>query len=202
MKKQVTLIVALVVIAFSYGQKMKVVNGGFDFIKDQKEVNVEFVYDNLTLYKDNRSNQQYVEERTAELEEKSRGRGKAWGKKWESSKELIYQPKFLELVNKYLSNKKGIYFSEELPEAKYTLIVDVVWIYPGYNVGVMRKGAKLSTNLKFVETANRENVVLEMTAKNAPGDRYGGSFSNEDRIGEGFAKTGKTLAGLVLKKAF
>ena len=28
---------------------MKVVNGGFDFIKDQKEVNVEFVYDNLTL---------------------------------------------------------------------------------------------------------------------------------------------------------
>ena len=108
----------------------------------------------------------------------------------------------MELVNKYLSNKKGIYFSEELPEAKYTLIVDVVWIYPGYNVGVMRKGAKLSTNLKFVETANRENVVLEMTAKNAPGDRYGGSFSNEDRIGEGFAKTGKTLAGLVLKKAF
>ena len=202
MKKQLTLIAALITVAFSYGQKMKVVNGGFDFIKDQKEVNVEFVYDNLTLYKDNRTNEQYVKERTAELEEKSRGKGKAWAKKWESSKELIYQPKFLELVNKYLSNKKGIYFSEELPGAKYTLIVDVKWIYPGYNVGVMRKGAKLSTHLTFVETANRENVALEITAKNAPGDRYGGSFSNEDRIGEGFAKTGKTLAGLVLKKAF
>lgn len=202
MKKQVTLIIALVIVAFSYGQKMKVQNGDFDFIKDQKEVNVEFVYDNLTLYKDNRTNEQYVKERTAELEEKSRGKGKAWAKKWESSKELIYQPKFLELVNKYLEKKKGVYLSEELPEAKYTLIVDVVWIYPGYNVGVMRKGAKLSTNLKFVETANRDNVLLNIKATNAPGDRYGGSFSNEDRIGEGFAKTGKTLAGLILKKAY
>lgn len=202
MKKQVTLIIALVIVAFSYGQKMKVVNGGFDFIKDQKEINVEFVYDNLTLYKDNRTNEQYVKERTAELEEKSRGKGDAWAKKWDSSKELIYQPKFLELVNNYLNKKKGVYMAENLADAKYTLIVDVAWIYPGYNVGVMRKGAKLSTNLTFVETANKENVLLEITAKNAPGDRYGGSFSNEDRIGEGFAKTGKTLAGLILKKAF
>lgn len=202
MKKQVILIVALITVVFSYGQKMKVEKGGFDFIKDQKEINVEFVYDNLTLYKDNRTNEQYVKERTAELEEKSRGKGQAWAKKWDSSRELIYAPKFLELVNKYLEKKKGIYFSEELPNAKYTLIVDVAWIYPGYNVGVMRKGAKLSTNLTFVETANRDNVVLKLTAKNAPGDRYGGSFSNEDRIGEGFAKTGKSLAGFIMKKAF
>jgi len=201
MKKRIIFIFALALTALSYGQKMKIQKGDFSFIKDQKEVNVEFSYDNLTLFKDNRSNDKYVKERTAELEEKARGKGKAWAKKWMSSRELIYTPKFLELVNKYVGKKKGMYFGENISDAKYTLIVDVIWIYPGYNVGVMRKGAKLSTKLTFVETANRDNVLLELTAKNAPGDRYGGSFSNEDRIGEGFAKTGKTLAGMIIKKA-
>lgn len=202
MTKQITLTVALIFAMLSYGQKMKIQKGDFSFIKGQKEINVEFTYDNLTLYKDNRSNDQYVKERTAELEEKARGKGKAWAKKWVASRELIYSPKFLELINKYVNKKKKVFFGEDLGEAKYTLIVEAVWIYPGYNVGVMKKGAKLSTKLTFVETANRDNVLLEINAKNAPGDRYGGSFSNEDRIGEGYAKTGKTLAGMILKKAF
>lgn len=86
-----------------------------------------------------------------------------------------------------------------MSSAKYTLIVDVVWMYPGYNVVMAKKGAKVTTVLRFVETANRSNVVLELSSENAPGDVFGGSFSNEDRIREGFAKTGKTLAQLILK---
>ncbi|MGJ8744063.1 hypothetical protein [Polaribacter sp.] len=66
----------------------------------------------------------------------------------------------------------------------------------------MRQPAKLSTLLTFVETENRENVVLELSSTNAPGNRFGGTFSNEDRIGEGYAKTGKTLAKKIAKKAF
>lgn len=63
----------------------------------------------------------------------------------------------------------------------------------------MKQPAKVSTNLKFVETANESNIVLEISSENAPGDQWGNNFSNELRIGEGFAKTGKSLAGLILK---
>ena len=204
MKKQITLILALTITIFSFGQKMKVQKGGdFSFLKGQKEINVEFVYDNMTIYNDNKTNEEYMKERSAKLEEKSRGVGKAWEKKWIASRELIYAPKFLELVNKYLKKEKiDAFFFQDLTEAKYTLIVETVWIYPGYNAGVMKKGAKVSTILKFVETANRDKVLLEITASKAPGDSYMGTYSNEDRIGEGYAKTGKSLIGLLLKKAY
>ncbi|WP_299887316.1 hypothetical protein [uncultured Lacinutrix sp.] len=201
MKKQVALVLSLLFCGVMFAQKMKVVKGDFDFIKGQKEFNVEFVYDNMKIYKDNKTNEEYMTERSAKLEEKSKGKGKAWEKKWIAARELIYAPKFLELMNRYMEKKKkGIVFEEGLADAKYTLLVETVWLYPGYNVGVMRRPAKVSTLLRFVETANRDNVLLEITGKHAPGNSFGGTYSNEDRIGEGYAKTGKTLAGLILKK--
>ncbi len=202
MKKQLTIILILFCTSLIHSQKMKVVKGGFDFIKGQKEINVEFVYNNMKILKKNLTNDQYVKERYADLESKGRGKGKAWKKSWVASREIIYAPKFLELMNRYLYEKKGISFEEDLPEAKYTLIVETVWIYPGWNAAVMRQPAKVSTLLKFVETANRDNVLLEITSTKAPGNRFGGTFSNEDRLGEGYAKTGKTLAKLMMKKAF
>lgn len=202
MKKQLILFVFLLLTVITYSQKMKVQEGNFDFIKDQKEINVEFVYDNMKLLKKNISNEQYVKEHSAELEEKSRGKGKAWEKSWIASRELIYSPKFLELMNRYLHKEKDVYFGEGLKDAEYTLIVETVWVYPGWNAAVMRQPAKVSTLLKFVETADRDNVLLKITSKHAPGNRFGGTFSNEDRLGEGYAKTGKTLAKLILKKAF
>ena len=202
MKKQLFLFLVLFCSTIMVAQKMKVAEGNFDFIPGQKEFNVEFVYDNMKVFKDNWTNEEYMTKRSAELEEKSKGKGKTWEKKWMASRELIYAPKFLELMNRYLVKKQGISFQEGLTDAKYTLIVETVWVYPGWNAGVMRQPAKLTTLLKFVETANRDNVLLEITSENAPGNRYGGTFSNEDRLGEGYAKTGKTLAGLILKKAF
>ncbi|TDQ28846.1 hypothetical protein [Tenacibaculum caenipelagi] len=202
MKKQVLLLLAVCTISFGYAQKMKVVNGNFDFIKDQKEINVEFVYDNMKLFKKNLTNEEYMAERSAKLEEDSRGKGERWKKSWIGSREIIYAPKFLELMNRYLEKDHGVYFAENLKDAKYTLVVETVWVYPGWNAAVMRQPAKVSTLLKFVETANKDNVVLEITSKNAPGNKFGGTFSNEDRLGEGYAKTGKSLAKLVLKKAF
>jgi hypothetical protein len=184
-------------------QKMEIIKGDFSFLKDQKEINVEFTYDNLKLMDDNLTNDKYVADRVADLNGKSKGNGEIWKKKWYASRELAFEPKFMELVNVVLSKKgKSITFQKDVTQAKYTLIVDAVWIYPGYNVVMMKKGAKVTTNLKFVETANKNNVVLEISSEKAPGDIFGGSFSNEDRISEGYAKTGKSLAQLMLKKAY
>lgn len=184
-------------------QKVKVEKGDFKFLSSQKEINVEFVYSNLKLMKEEMTEEQYVKERAAELNEKTKGKGDIWKKKWEGSKELIWNLKFLELANVVLSkDKKDLVFQEGLTNAKYTLIVDVVWIYPGWDAAVMKQAAKVSTVLRFVETANRNNVVLELHTDKAPGDQWGNNFSNESRIGEGFAKTAKTMSKMILKEAF
>ena len=54
---KIYLIIALIFLStlFSYGQKLKVNQGDFNFIKGQKEINVEFVYDNMKLLKKNLS---------------------------------------------------------------------------------------------------------------------------------------------------
>ncbi|MEO8237045.1 MAG: hypothetical protein ABI793_00230 [Flavobacterium sp.] len=186
----------------TFAQDINVVSGSFDFLKNQKEINVEFDYSNFTMMKEKKTEAQYVEERTAELNEKSKGNGNIWKKKWESSKELIWTPKFLELMNVIMvKEKKDVSFQEGLT-TPYTLIVKTVWLYPGWDIAMMKQPAKVTTNLKFVETANKSNVLLEVSSEEAPGDQWGNNFSNESRIGEGYAKTAKSLAKLLLKKAY
>mgnify|MGYP006079674841 FL=1 len=201
--KNILIITMLFVSCFMNAQKIKVIQGGFGFLKAQKEVNVEFDYSIMTLMKEEKSEEQYIKDRSKDLSEKKKNNGTVWENKWNSSKELIWNLKFLELINIVLSKKdKDVNFQEGLVDAKYTLIVQTVWIYPGWDAAVMKQPAKVSTNLIFVETANKSNVLLKIISKKAPGDQWGNNFSNESRIGEGYAKTGKSLAKLLVKKAY
>ena len=199
MKKFVA--IALFATAMGHAQTLKVAQGNFGFIKGQKEINVEFVYDNMTLLKKNLSNEDYIEQHSEDLEERGKN-AKIWRKKWADAPEYIWQPKFLELMNRYLKKERGVAFEEGLSGTAYTLIVETVWLYPGWDAGVMKQPAKVTTNLRFVETANRDKVLLEVSSEDAPGKQWGSSFSDEDRLGEGYAKTGKSFARLLLKKAF
>ncbi|MEO8533282.1 MAG: hypothetical protein ABI441_06010 [Flavobacterium sp.] len=186
----------------AFSQDMDVVKGKFDFLKDQKEVNIEFDYSNFTMMKEKKPEAQYITEHKAELDQKAKGNGNIWEKKWISAKDQIWTPKFLEIVNIVLTKEhKDLNFQENLT-TPYTLIVQAVWIYPGWDAGIMKQPAKVTTNLRFVETANKSNVLLEITSDEAPGDQWGNNFSNESRIGEGFAKTAKSLAKLIAKKAY
>lgn len=199
--KKLFLVLGLTFTFGSFAQNMKVESGSYDFLKGVKELNVEFDYSNLKMMKDNLIESEYIENRKGELNEKNAGEGDKWEKKWHSAKENIWQPKFLELINDVVSKKnKGFKAEEGLSSAKYTLIVEVKWMYPGWDVYVSKQPAKVTTTLKFVETANRDNVLLEISSENAPGDGFGPNFSNEVRIGEGFAKTGKTLGKYMWKK--
>ncbi|MFT3793736.1 hypothetical protein [Flavobacterium sp.] len=193
----------MITASVAFAQDMDVVKGDFAFLGGEKEINVEFDYSKLTLMKEKKTEAQYIDERAEDLNKKGKGNGEVWKKKWNGAREGIWQPKFLELVNTILTKaKKDVTFQEGLSSAKYTLIVEVVWIYPGWDVSMMKQPAKVSTNLKFVDSANKSNVLLEIKAEEAPGDQWGSQFSNETRIGEGFAKTGKSLGQMLVKKAY
>lgn len=197
------LIFALFIISgTAFAQDMEVVKGNFDFLKDQKEINTVFDYSSFTMMKEKKSEAQYIEEHKADLDQKAKGNGNLWYKRWVAAKDQIWTPKFLEIANTVLTKEhKNVSFQEGL-STPYTLIVQTVWIYPGWDAGIMKQPAKVTTNLKFVETANKSNVLLEITSEEAPGDQWGNNYSNESRIGEGYAKTAKSLSKLLLKKAF
>ena len=198
--KKILVLAAMFVASVSFAQDMDVVKGDLNILKSESEMNVEFDYSSLKLLKDNLSESEYVANRTKELNEKSRGNGDVWKKKWEGAKEMIWNPKFMELVNVVLKKEDKNLYLKEGAASKYTLIVKVDWIFPGWDVYMMKQPAKVTTTLRVVETANKSNVLVEVTSKDAPGDQWGNNFSNESRIGEGFAKTGKSFAKLMAKK--
>lgn len=183
-----------------FAQDMNVVQGNFDFLKDQKEVNVSFDYSDFTMMKEKMPEAQYVQEHKADLDKKAKGNGNIWEKKWIAAREQIWTPKFLEIANTVLTKeKKDLNFQEGL-KTPYTLIVKTVWLFPGWDAGIMKQPAKVTTNLKFVDSANKSNVLLEITSDEASSDQWGSNFSNESRLGEGYAKTAKSLSKLIIKK--
>jgi hypothetical protein len=178
-------------------QKVKLESGDFALLKGQKALNVECVYDNLKVGK--KSEDEYIKTKVAEYNKDEAGKGDRWLTNWKNDRQNRYQPKFENLMNEYLS-EKGIKVGTD-KNAKYTVIVKTTMIEPGFNVGVWREDANINVEILFVETANKTNVLAKVTMEKVPGRTYGGyDFDMGQRIEEAYAKCGKELAKLMLKK--
>lgn len=195
MKKKILLSLLLTLGVFLNAQKMKLTSGNLDFLKGQTELNLKFDYSNATFYKEKMNETAYIDRRIGEIsKDKGNDEAQKWKKDWESSKDSSFQDKFKASWDK---NSK-LQISSDAP---YTLIVETVWIYPGWFAGVMNQPAKVSTILKFVDSKNTSTVLATIESNNAPGDgNFIGVANNNDRIAEGYAKTAKTLAKFVEKK--
>lgn len=179
--------------AVVFAQKFKIQSGDAKFLKGTEVVNVVFDYSEMKLMKENYTEEEYVPKRVDELNKKTEGSGDLWKKQWERSKEELWNPKFIMLFNKVFSKENINTKLKENAESPYTLVVKVKWIYPGWDAGIMKQPAKVTTQLTFIETDSKK-VLCDIESTDAPGDQWGSNFNNETRVGEGFAKTGKTLA--------
>ncbi|WP_344833881.1 hypothetical protein [Chryseobacterium ginsenosidimutans] len=191
--KKLFLLMLFATSTVAMAQKFKIQSGDAKFLKGTEVVNVIFDYSDMKLMKENYTEAEYIPRRVEELNKKTEGSGEIWRKQWERSKEELWNPKFIMLFNKIFSKENINTKLKENAESPYTLIVKVKWIYPGWDAGIMKQPAKVTTQLTFVES-NTKKVLFEIESVDAPGDQWGSNFNNETRVGEGFAKTGKTLA--------
>ena len=195
MKRLSTLAGLLLLFAFPgniQAQKVKVTEGSIDAIKGETSINLEFTYDNMKVGKfDHEAD--YIAKKTDDYNKKEAGKGDTWAKAWVDDRKYRFEPKFEELFTEYSDKTKD-------KNAKYTLIFKTIFTEPGYNVGVMRKNAKIDAIVLIVETANRNNVVAKLTVDDALGRTFGGyDFDTGERIAEAYADAGKAL-GKYLKK--
>lgn len=176
----------------SFGQKLEIESGNTDFLKDQKEVNVELKFDDVKFFDENKSETEYLEKREKDvLENPKRGAEywKTWIAAWNENKNVTYLDKFIKGTTK----SKKIKFAKNT-SAKYTLIINTTWIYPGYHAGIVMEPAKLSTVLTFVETANPSTVLLTMKTDKVRGLSGKNDFVMEyGRIASAYESTGKLL---------
>ncbi len=174
------------------GQKLKLKDGDAAVLKDQASINFEFTYDNMAVGKFD-TEKEYIDKKTEEYNKKEPGRGDNWAKNWVGDRKQQFEPKFIELFTK----------ASELSEsktAKYTLIFKTTFTEPGFNVGVVRKNAKLNGEALIVETADKSKVIATITVENALGRTFGGyDFDTGGRIAEAYADAGKALGKFVKK---
>jgi len=189
--KKITSVFALFALSVCFlpanAQKVKTSSGNPDILKSETTVNIEFVYDNISVGKF-KSEAEYIKAKTEEYNSKEPGKGDTWAKSWATDKASRFEPKFIDLftINSGMTTKK---------DAKYTIIFKTLSIEPGYNVGIMRKNAEIDAEVWIVETDNRDKKVCVLTISNVPGGTaFGYDFDTGLRISESYANAGKKLA--------
>jgi hypothetical protein len=174
-------------------QKIRLVSGDISALKDETLLNFKFTYNNMSVgrYKDEAD---YIAKKTEDYNKKEEGRGDEWAKKWVGDREEFFEPKFIDLFEKFaLTNRDK--------KAKYTLIFNTYMSEPGYNIMISRKNAEISGEASFVETANPTKVLAVVTVERAPGRTFGGyDYDTGTRLAEAYADAGKALAKFIKKK--
>lgn len=179
-------------------QKIKIESGSLTALKGEKEVNVVFVYDGMSVGKF-KSESDYISKKKKEADEKEAGKGAAFESKWKEAREFQYEPKFIELFNKNGADM-GMQITQGSKSAKYTLEVKTTFTEPGWNVGITRVPAFINVTVTILESATK-TVVGTITLLKVPGqDAMGFDYDSSYRISEAYAKCGKSLARFIEKK--
>ncbi|MFT4094705.1 MAG: hypothetical protein QM640_13830 [Niabella sp.] len=189
MKLQTILLLfcSLVFSAVTYGQKIKLISGNADVLKNETTINIEFTYDHLSVGKF-KNEADYIAKKREEYNKKEAGKGDKWAESWVSDRSRAYEPQFIEQFTEKTKLKAD-------KNAKYTLIFHTTFIEPGFNVGAWRKNAYIDAEVTIVETTNRDATVAVIDIDNAPGrDAMGFDYDTSWRISEAYAKAGKSLA--------
>ena len=189
----------------AYSQKMKLISGDFSALKDQTEVNVKLIFDkNVTFQAENFTEVQYLDYKKNDIlnnPKKTKEDWTAWNEGWQNGKEINYIDKFLKGIN---HKSKNIVFKKDI-QSKYTLIIKTVWVYAGWSGGFVMQPAKLTSELKLVETNNPSNVLFNVDSPGIEGVGISENPNSEyimeyGRISVAYEKTGRLLWKQIAKQ--
>jgi hypothetical protein len=185
---------------------IKLTSGSLDFLNQENQVNVEFVYDGMTVCSDKKTKkepepeQDFVTRKVAEYNQKAAGRGDTWRENWVADRAAVLQPKFCELLNKYLSAKKMDLQFGPFKNAKYTLILKTTYTEIGWKFSdIIKHPFLIDAKAAFVETQKPANVRAEITIT-ASGSADGSDFSTRRGLVEAYGNAGKELGSLISRK--
>ncbi len=196
--KKITLLLAVMAFVFSgHAQKLKLVDGELDYLKNQKLLRVEFTYDNLKVGK--MSEEDYVAKKVKDYNKKEDGQGDEWKEKWESDKEEAYPDFFIRMFNMLMGNGQVV-LNENAFDADYTIVVNTSFIEPGFDIGFQSKRAYTNMEVRIVSKDDPEKTLARFTITKSPGNSlFGPNFSTVDRVGGCFEHAASELAGYFIK---
>jgi hypothetical protein len=207
MNKKLSLILLAALAAMAgtpvaYGSIIDLRSGALGFLKGETQVNVEYSYEGMRVGKFARE-QDYIDKKIAEYNQKEAGRGDRWHRAWLDDRTQRFQPKFEELLNRFLAERKSSLRFGSFKDAKYTLLLKTTFLEPGWSTGniMIRHPAQIDADAVFVETQNRANPLATLTITKSPGQgAMGFDWDTGYRLQESYAKAGKELGIFISRK--
>lgn len=195
------------------------------FLKDQKDLNIEFSYDSMTVTTSLSSvgydfetllEPEFVAQKTDKFNKQEMGYGDKWAKDWYDARALYFEPKFEKEFGNRLKSL-GINATAKNPQAKYTIIIKATNItfgriaptFSGYVGGSHmhnNRGRKVGTYMDYyvtiVETTNKSNLLARATAKLVYGQHipvFSVTKYKARLVGPCFEKAGKMFGKSAVK---
>lgn len=187
--KKITLFgFAILFAGLGFSQKIKLMSGNLSPLKGQDIIEVQFTYDNMKV--GNMTEADYVEKKKLEADQQEGNSGERWHKLWIQDRANRFEPKFIELFNKY-AKETGLFIDLNRTETKFVMVVNTYFTEPGFNVGVSSGPAYVSLKVSFFE---RSNMNLPIAVFDIIKARGAATFDMGTRITEAYALAGKIFA--------
>lgn len=195
MKKTPLTIIFILLSTAVFSQKIHVVSGSIDFLKNQQSIMAEFTYENMQVGSMREAD--YIKKKVEDYNKKEQGRGDQWCQSWLNDRGSRFQPKFIELYNEYISKNNGPRIEKQ---GGYTMVVNTHFSEPGFNVGVARKKASISVTCTFFDNESGDEVANLSITNSAAKNFWGTDFDTGYRLQESYAKAGRELAKFFIKQ--
>jgi hypothetical protein len=174
-------------------QNLALKSGSLDFLKGETVLNVEYCYDGMAVGKF-ANEQDYLDKKVAELNQKKPGRGDRWREAWKANRITKFKPMFEACLNGQLEGRRMALRARPCKEAAYTLVLRTTRCEPG---GMM---AMINAEAVFVETQNRARELAVVTITKSRGRATQGDFVNVgDCLEQAYGKAGRQLGVLIWK---
>lgn len=196
MKKILTTLLLVCCMAMvSHAQSIVLTSGSLDFLKGQSVLQFTFSYNEMLVGK--MTENEYVNKKVTDYNEKEPGKGDEWLEAWINDRKGRFEPKFLELFDKYMGEVDIVSGTEGV---SYVVEINTDFTEPGWNVGVMRQNASVDLSCK-VKDINTGEQVASIRIRNASANNFwGADFTSGYRVQESYAKAGRELAKFFIKK--
>lgn len=171
-------------------QRFDIQSGNLISLKGITQYNVAFDYSEIRIH-GYQTEEEYLQDKMKKRENVE-GKAEKFREDWFAYRTQLYEPAFINYFNK--SFKKGEIKAGFLSEAKYTMTIKTLWVYPGYNAGTAIEPAKITALITVKETLNPENVLVSILFEKSIGLEHDLGNTLGDRIAWGYEKLAKNLA--------
>lgn len=199
--------IRLAVILFTFpitivGQHIKIDKKKLSFLKEEKTLNVIFDYSDLIRGGNFISEEEYLKKQKEKISAR-KNNYEEWFMAYEHSKNKTWKEIYVSILNENLSKYIAPKFVIN-SETNYTMKVNVLWIYSGYDIGIARSPSKIKLRLELIDNATKRIVEI-IDVKESHG--YNKDFDNDSEwpylklIQNAFRSSAFKLA-ITLKRVF